>query len=146
MLISNVHKSIIVMNSLDTLFQECFWSHSKNSQHVFYRVKNHSATPRGFKPDKTLLLVFYLSLLLLLLLALLSQYYSKVVWKRLTSIWWQMLPPRPSLDLSGTNVTTVFGRTFELCSIQWSAYLTKSVLKNCKFDCEINPSSLVTIN
>ena len=30
----------------------------KNSQHVFYRVKNHSATPRGFKPDKTLLLVF----------------------------------------------------------------------------------------
>ena len=24
---------------------------SKNSQHVFYRVKNHSATPRGFKPD-----------------------------------------------------------------------------------------------
>ena len=28
------------------------------SQHVFYRVKNHSATPRGFKPNKTLLLVF----------------------------------------------------------------------------------------
>ena len=42
----------------DTLFVECFWSRSKNSQHVFYRVKNDSATPRGFKPDKTLLLVF----------------------------------------------------------------------------------------
>ena len=45
--------------SWHTLFQECFWSRSKNSQHVFYRVKNHSATPRGFKPDKTLLLRFF---------------------------------------------------------------------------------------
>ena len=49
MLISNVHKSIIVMNSLDARF---------STFPMFYRVKNHSATPRGFKPDKTLLLVF----------------------------------------------------------------------------------------
>ena len=60
MLISNVHKSKIVMNSLDARFSKNVFelSRSKNSQHVFYRVKNHSATPRGFKPDKTLLLVF----------------------------------------------------------------------------------------
>ena len=56
---SNVHKSIIVMNSLDIRFSKnVFEAVQKNSQHVFYRVKNHSATPRGFKPDKTLLLVF----------------------------------------------------------------------------------------
>ena len=35
-----------------TLFQECFSSRSKNSQHVLYRVWNHSAAPRGFKPGK----------------------------------------------------------------------------------------------
>ena len=59
MLISNVHKSIIVMNSLDTRFSKnVFEAIKKNSQHVFYQVKNHSATPRGFKPNKTLLLVF----------------------------------------------------------------------------------------
>ena len=59
MLISNVHKSIIVMNSLDARFSKnVFEAVQNNSQHVFYRVKNHSATPRGFKPDKTLLLVF----------------------------------------------------------------------------------------
>ena len=59
MLISNVHKSIIVMNSLDTRFSKnVFEAVQKNSQHVFYLVKNHSATPRGFKPDITLLLVF----------------------------------------------------------------------------------------
>ena len=58
MLISNVHKSIIVMNSLDTRFSKnVFEAIQKNSQYVFYRVKNHSATPRGFKPDKTLQLV-----------------------------------------------------------------------------------------
>ena len=58
MLLSNVHKSKIVMNSLDTRFSKnVFEAIQKNSQHVFYRVKNHSAMPRGFKPDKTLLLV-----------------------------------------------------------------------------------------
>jgi len=58
MQISNIHKSMIVMKSIDTLFQECFWSRSKKSQHVFYRVQNHLALPSGFKPDKTLLLGF----------------------------------------------------------------------------------------
>ena len=46
MLISNVHKSIIVMNSIDTRF----------SRNVFEAVQKNSA--RGFKRDKTLLLVF----------------------------------------------------------------------------------------
>ena len=59
MLISNVHKNIIVMNSLDSRFSKnVFEAVQKNLQHVFYRVENHSATPRGFKPNKTLLLVF----------------------------------------------------------------------------------------
>ena len=44
-----------------TLFQECFWSHSETLQHVFYWVQNHSAAPHGFKPDKTLHLIFQTS-------------------------------------------------------------------------------------
>ena len=43
MLISNVHKSIIVMNSLDTRF----------SKNVFEAV--HKTRSTCFKPDKTLL-------------------------------------------------------------------------------------------
>lgn len=59
MQISNIHESIIFMKSIDTrFFRNVFEAVPKNSQHVFYRVYNHSATPRGFKPDKTLLLVF----------------------------------------------------------------------------------------
>ena len=47
------------MNSLDSRFSKnVFEAVQKNLQHMFYRVKNHSATPRGFKPNKTLLLVF----------------------------------------------------------------------------------------
>ena len=42
----------------DTLYVECFRSCSKKTQQVFYRVWEHSATPRAFKPDKTRLLVF----------------------------------------------------------------------------------------
>ena len=49
MLISNVHKSIIVMNSLDTRF----------SKNVFEAVqKTRSTCFIGSKPNKTLLRVF----------------------------------------------------------------------------------------
>ena len=53
MLISNVHKSIIVRNSLDTRF----------SKNVFEAVQETRSTcfigsKTRFKPDKTLLLVF----------------------------------------------------------------------------------------
>ena len=59
MQISNIYESISVMKSIDTrFFRNVFEGRSKNSQHVFYRVLNHSAAPHGFKPDKTLLLVF----------------------------------------------------------------------------------------
>ena len=44
MLISNIHKSIIVMNSLDTRFSKnVFEAVQKNSQLVFYWVKKLSA-------------------------------------------------------------------------------------------------------
>ena len=48
MLISNVHRSMIVMNSLDARF----------SKNFFEAVQDSQATPRGFKSDKTLQLVF----------------------------------------------------------------------------------------
>ena len=49
MLISNVHKSIIVMNSLDTRFSRNVFEAVQKTRSAFYRVLN---------PDKTLLLVF----------------------------------------------------------------------------------------
>ena len=54
MLISNVLKSIIVVNSLDTRFsRNVFEAVQKNSQRVFYRLRLVV-----LNPDKTLLLVF----------------------------------------------------------------------------------------
>ena len=49
----NIHEGIIVMKCIDTrFFRNVFVLHE------FYLVKSHSAAPPGFKPDKTLLLVF----------------------------------------------------------------------------------------
>ena len=56
MLISNVHKSIIV--SIDTRFSRDVFEAIQKTCSTFYWVYNHLAAPCGFKPDKTLLIVF----------------------------------------------------------------------------------------
>ena len=54
MLISVVHKSLTVMNSIDTrFFRNVSEAVQKTSQHVFHRVSNQSDAPPVFKPDKT---------------------------------------------------------------------------------------------
>ena len=60
MLISNVHKSIIVMNSLDTRFsRNVFEAIQKNCSMCFIGSKTTRLHLVVLNPDKTLLLVFY---------------------------------------------------------------------------------------
>ena len=58
MQISNIHESIIVMKSINTRFFRNVFEAVQNTRSIILSGLNHSAVPCGFKPDKTLLLVF----------------------------------------------------------------------------------------
>ena len=46
------------MDSIDTRFSRNVFEDVQKTRSTCFKTLNHSAAPRGFKPDKTFLLVF----------------------------------------------------------------------------------------